>query len=249
MTTSNPSMPAVVCSERSPLGGISECARIFEIHAVLQEACSKAIDQCQSSVATVTQQRGDFDELSEWLRRFETHLHEARNHVERLGVAFDRIKIVALNTGLEGARLGDLAGKALVAVSDELRSLTSRGLDILSEQATTIEQLETERQRLLALGERSENQVNDVEARLRDALSAQHTSQTELQRLATALQQSTGLDVEAAARVSRITEQARNLAELLDGLSTEHRKVTHAALAPALGPIVTWLAKDPDSLP
>ncbi|HEY5961004.1 MAG TPA: hypothetical protein VIV60_30820 [Polyangiaceae bacterium] len=262
MTPSNPSTTDGAYNENGkcvdtsqpgatqPLDRIFDFAQLFEIHSVLQALCGKTIDHCRTSAVTTAQQRSEFEELSEWLRRFETNLHEARNHIDTLGVALDRIKIVALNTGLEGARLGDLAGKALIAVSDELRSMTARGLEILSEQATTIEQMETDRQRLLALGERGEVKLADLESRLRDALAAQQTSQTELGRLASALQQSTGLDVEAAARLSRISEQARDLVKLLDALSaTRHHELARAALVPALGPIVAWLAKDVDSSP
>jgi hypothetical protein len=226
-----------------PGGATAHAAELFEIHALLQKYNDQTTDHCRASSPVVARQRGEIDALSESLRRFETSLREARSHIDTLGVALDRIKIVALNTGLEGARLGDLAGKALIAVSDELRSLTSRGLELLSEQAGTVEQMEADRQRLVAVTERSQSQLSELESRLREALASEQLTHQGLLRFAETLRQSTGLDVEAAAGVSRVSEQARGLVESLAGLAkSERQSAVRAALLPALEPLVAWLS-------
>jgi hypothetical protein len=228
-------------------GSVAEFTELFEIHATLRGISDKTTEACQVSASVISRQRGDVEALSEWLRRLEAGLREARNHVDTLGVALDRIKIVALNTGLEGARLGDLAGKALIAVSDELRSLTTRGLELLSEQASTVEQMEADRQRLVALSERSQSQLSELESKLREALTSEQLNHQALSRFAGALQAATGLDIEAAARLGRISEQARGLVELLTGLSKpEHQKAVRLALLPELEPLVAWLSRAAD---
>jgi len=226
---------------------LAEFAELYEIHATLRGLSDKTTEICQGSAAVITRQRGDAEALSEWLRRIETSLREARNHVDTLGVALDRIKVVALNAGLEGARLGDLAGKALIAVSDELRSLTTRGLELLSEQACTVEQMEADRQRLATLSERSQAQLSDLESRLRDALATEHLNHQALSRFGSALQVKTGLDTESAARLGQISAQTRGLLELLAGLAKpEHQDAVRVALRPALEPLVTWLSSPAD---
>lgn len=256
MTSSNPSEPNAAMAQAresaTPAEGapLAELAEFFEIQAALQRLSERTTDVCQSSSGAITRQRGEIDALSEWLRRLETSLREARNHVETLGVAFDRIKIVALNTGLEGARLGDLAGKALISVSDELRNLTTRGLELLAEQAATVEQMEADRQRLVTLSERSRSHLGELDAGLREALSAEHSTHQTLSRFASALQKATGLDVEAAAQLSRISAQARGLVDSLTGLSKpEHQNAVRVALTPALAPLVAWLSSSPDPKP
>jgi hypothetical protein len=230
-------------AESSLRGPIAHAAELFEIHALLQKHSDQTADHCQASSPVVARQRGEIEALSEWLRRFETSLREARSHIDTLGVALDRIKIVALNTGLEGARLGDLAGKALISVSDELRTLTARGLELLSEQACTVEQMEADRQRLVALTERSQSHLSELESRLREALASEQLTHQGLLRFATTLRQSTGLDVEAAAGVSRVSEQARGLVESLAGLAkSERQTAVRAALLPALEPLIAWLS-------
>ncbi len=231
-------------------GSVAEFTELFEIHALLRSFSDKTTDACQVSSAVTTRQRGDVEALSEWLRRLETSLREARNHVDTLGAALDRIKIVALNAGLEGARLGDLAGKALIAVSDELRNLTTRGLELLSEQASTVEQMEADRQRVVVLSERSQSQLSEVESRLREALSTEQLNHQALSRFAGALEAATGLDVEAASHLSQISEQARSLVKLLTGLSKpEHQRAVRSALLPALEPLVLWLSSSADPKP
>lgn len=229
---------------------INDFAAMFEIRAQLQRVNEQAEGHCRASSLVVSSHRSEIEGLSELLRRLETSLREARNHVETLGVALDRIKIVALNTGLEGARLGDLAGKALIAVSDELRNLTSRGLELLSEQASSVEQMELDRQRLLALVDRSQVQMNEIESRLREILAAEQVAQRELDRFSNVLEQATGLDPESAARLGRISEQARELAASLATLAKpEHDDRVRAALLPALQPFLAWLTSSVDTKP
>jgi hypothetical protein len=250
MDSTLPTQGAMDGAAASSLGSVAEFTELFEIHALLRSLSDKTADACQVSSAVTSRQRGDVDALSEWLRRLDTSLREARNHVDTLGAALDRIKIVALNAGLEGARLGDLAGKALIAVSDELRNLTTRGLELLSEQASTVEQMEADRQRVVVLAERSQSQLSELESRLREALSTEQLNHQALSRFAGALQAATGLDVEAASHLSQISEQARNLVSLLTGLSKpEHQKAVRLALRPALEPLVVWLSSSADSKP
>lgn len=233
-----------------PRGSVAEYAELFEIHSKLRGLSDKTTDACQMSASITARQRGDVEALAESLRRLETSLRESRNHVETLGVALDRIKIVALNAGLEGARLGDLAGKALIAVSDELRSLTTRGLELLSEQASTVEQVEADRQRLVALSERSHSQLNELESRLREAIGAEQLNHQVLSRLAGALQAATGMDVEAAAHLGQIAEQAKGLVDLLTDLSkTGQPRAVRSALQPVLEPLMAWLSSAADSKP
>ena len=232
-------------------GGVSpDLTELFEVHAGLRQSSDTAIEQCQASSGVISRQRGEIEALSEWLRRFETNLRETRNHVDTLGVALDRIKIVALNTGLEGARLGDLAGKALISVSDELRNLTTRGLELLAEQADVVEQMEGDRQRVEALVERGQTQVKELESRLREAIAAEQAAHQLLTRLAKVLESTTGLDVETAKRLGRVSEQARGLVESLASLSKpEHERAVRAALLPALQPLVVWLSRAADPKP
>lgn len=233
-----------------PLGPISDLALLYEIHSQLRNASEETVAGCQASSEILVRHRGEFEGLSEWLRRFESSLRESRNHVDTLGVALDRIKIVALNTGLEGARLGDLAGKALIAVSDELRSLTSRGLELLSDQASTVEQMDLDRQRLIELTDRTQSNLSEIETKLQEALSAEHSCHQAIERFASALEQATGFDAEAAARLGRISEQARGLAESLTSVSkSEHQNAVRHALLPALQPLVDWLSSSVESKP
>lgn len=229
---------------------VSNAAELFELLAQVRSSGQQSVEHFQSSAAALSQQCGEIEVLSEWVRRLETNLREAKSHVDTLATALDRIKIVALNTGLEGARVGDIAGKALMAVSDELRTLTSRGLELLSEHVSTVEQMEADRQRLDVMTERIQAHLSDLEANLREAISSQRASGQLLLRLETALQQSTGLDPEAALRLGKISEQARELVALVSDLTKPaQQQALRGALLPALEPLFTWLANTSGTRP
>jgi hypothetical protein len=248
--TSESTDPAKPSAPNTPLGPMPEFAELFAIRALLQKLSEQTTTQCQMASTITARQRGDIETILDSLRRFETSLREARSHVDTLGVALDRIKIVALNTGLEGARLGDVAGKALVTVSDELRVLTSRGLELLSEHASTVEQLEQEHRRIAELAENGQTNLRELDGQQRAALGCEDQKRAALARFAEILKESTGLDVEAAERLGRIEEQARGLVESLAVLAQpEHRRIARCALLPALQPLLTWLASGGENEP
>lgn len=228
----------------------TNAAELFELLAQVRSAHHQILDHFQTSATALSQQCGEVEVLLEWVRRLETNLHEAKNHVETLATALDRIKIVALNTGLEGARLGDLAGKALMAVSDELRSLTSRGLELLSEHVSTVEQMEADRQRLDVMTDRIQSHLSDLDASLREATSSGRSGGQLLSRLESALQQSSGLDAETALRLGKISEQARGLVALVTDLSKpEQQQAMRTALLPAIEPLLVWLSSTTGKVP
>jgi hypothetical protein len=237
--------------ERGSVVGLPEntgldAAELFGIHAELTLAKETLLEVSRKVDVLFSQKHSDVAMLTDWERRFEEQVREARGNVEMLGTALDRIKLVALNTGLEGARLGDLAGKVLVGVSDELRQLASRGLELLLEQASVIERLETERKQLLQTIERSNQRVitlTDLHE-LTERLEEQgHHS---IERLAVELERGTGLDVEAQARVTVATEQAKGLVSTLVALEKpEQRRIAREAILTELGQVLRFLSTEP----
>lgn len=255
MTASSPS--GSTPETQTTMGGavhadrhVVNAAELFELLAQIRSTNQQTFDHFQSCATALSQQCGEVEVLLEWVRRLETNLREAKNHVETLATALDRIKIVALNTGLEGARLGDLAGKALMAVSDELRTLTSRGLELLSEQVSTVEQMEADRQRLDVMTERIQSHLSDLDASLREATSSERSIGQLLSRLESTLQQSTGMDAETALRLGKISEQARALVALVTDLpKPEQQQAMRHALLPAIEPLLGWISSTAGKLP
>jgi len=223
----------------------SESSELFEIHSALQEAGKRLNEAREAAQMLGTSQKSEAGYLVDFARRFEEQVLEAHSRVELLGAALDRIKIVALNTGLEGARLGDLAGKVLVGVADELRQLTARGLELLLEQTSALEQLEKERLRLRDVTERNQKHLTLLDNLEQSCKEAEAGATIATLRLSQALERSTGLDGEAQARVVQTAERARELAALLAKFDKPaQRQVARQALLLELEPLLLFLSQD-----
>lgn len=220
------------------------------VHGDLREVESTLARVCQGLDSLLAAERSKASHGADSGLRFEEQVSEARSRVDRLAESLDRIKIVALNAGLEGARVGDLTGKVLVGISEEIRHLTRRSHDLLLEQTTALEQLEKERRRL-SESSALEHQPIERCATLREELeSASHAQSRALRRLSDALQAATGLDADAQARLHEVSAKARALAESLASFaSPEQSRFVRASLAAQLLPLLELLARDETERP
>jgi methyl-accepting chemotaxis protein len=92
----------------------------------------------------------ELETVQESVRNLVSRGRDLRNTLQVLRESVDRAKLSALNAGLEGARLGESVGKALVVMCDEQRNLLARALDALEEHGTLLAELERERERCVA---------------------------------------------------------------------------------------------------
>jgi ferritin-like metal-binding protein YciE len=222
-----------------------DVAELLYVHSIWVQLQVGLEDASQVLFASLSEQRSSVSDLTDWACRIESHVQETRANVETLGSALDRIKLVALNMGLEGARLGDLAGKLLVNVSDELRQLSARSLEILMEQVSSIERLEAERRRLMPAIERIRTQTETL-SELCDNTERLKTENLQgIERFTNELERVTGLDAAAREQIARITEQAKSLVSSLGSLEKPSlRRLMREALLSELAPILRLLSTE-----
>jgi hypothetical protein len=121
-----------------------------------------------------------------------------------------------LNAALEGARLGEVAGKALMAMTEEVRSALGRSADVLDDHATRVAELERERERLvLALGPLADA-ARAVASEVTRAADRNRSGRDALAELSSELRAQLGVDPELGGLVARASREA---AELLDTLA------------------------------
>jgi hypothetical protein len=138
--------------------------------------------------------------------------------VQELRDSLERGRLSTLNAALEGARLGEVAGKALMAMTDEVRSALGRSADVLDDHATRVAELERERERLvLALGPLADA-ARAVANEVTRAAERNRTQRDALAELATELRQQLGVDPELGGLVARASREAADLLDTLAAL-------------------------------
>jgi hypothetical protein len=185
----------------------------------LAEAVKASSDADQASgqaQAQAARQAAEIEALLEGGERLALRGRDLRASVQELRDTLERGRLSTLNAALEGARLGEVAGKALMAMTEEVRSALGRSADVLDDHATRVAELERERERLvLALGPLADA-ARAVASEVTRAADRNRSGRDALAELSSELRAQLGVDPELGGLVARASREA---AELLDTLA------------------------------
>lgn len=214
-------------------------ALLFSKHDQASQAAAQSLRSAQAAGATAAQQRSALDAASDHARLLVARGRDIRGSAQQVGDALERAKLVALNSGLEGARLGEPAGKAMVAAADELRSVIGRASGALEEHLSLVTQIEREREKLRDQVEQAKQSASALGDELLRAQTTQRDAVSSLEELGKGLEHSTGTDREVARIVATAADHARGLLEALSALSNRpQRGAVVRALRPTLLPLL-----------
>jgi hypothetical protein len=191
----------------------------------LAESLAQALGAAQTAERASTQaqaqaarQASEIEGLLEGSERLALRGRDLRASVQELRDTLERGRLSTLNASLEGARLGEVAGKALLAMTEEVRGSLSRTTDVLDEHAARVAELERERERLvLALGPLA-GAARAVAVEVTTAAERNQTQLVVLDKLAEQLRDSLGVDPELGGLVARAAQEASVLLETLSAL-------------------------------
>jgi methyl-accepting chemotaxis protein len=214
-------------------------ALLFSKHEQASIAASQSLRTAQAAGATAAQQRSALEAAADHARLLVSRGRELRGSVQQVGDALERAKLVALNAGLEGARLGEPAGKAMVAAADELRSVIGRAVGALEEHLSLLIQVEREREKLRDQVDQAKQSASALGDELLRAQTTQRDAVSSLEELGKGLEHATGTDREVARIVATAADHARGLLEALGALSDRpQRSAVVRALRPTLLPLL-----------
>jgi hypothetical protein len=217
-------------------------AALLDIHDRARSACETAVRLSQGAGATAAQQKSALDAAADQARTLAARGRDVRVVVQQLEDALERSKLVALNAGLEGARIGEPTGKALVAVADELRALSARALEALGDHVSGLGELERDRDKLLDQIAQAQERSRFLADELLRSQAAQREAESTVAELGRTLRETSATDPETARALTDAAEHARQLARALAALSSRgDRGAVLGALGPALKPLFRLL--------
>lgn len=214
-------------------------AALWSAHGEAQRAVGEAAETAGQVADAAARHRAALDGASERAGAMVTHAEGLTLAATRVGDALERLGVVALNAGLEGARTAEPQGKALLLLSEEIRSHVSRGTETARDLVSVVEELAAEtgqiRKEIAGAREAAEETGQAAES-LGGALVRARQALTDAERH---LKRATGIDPELARAMSLATEHARGLLSALSTLSTatQARPLLLGALRPALAPL------------
>ncbi|HEY1692106.1 MAG TPA: methyl-accepting chemotaxis protein [Polyangiaceae bacterium] len=194
----------------------------------------------QRIASSAARQRSSIDTVADRARGLSSRAAEVQGTFARVVDAFERLSLVALNAGLESARLGETEGRQLALVSDEVRSHATRGAETTRELAGVLTQLSGELSHLEGQVAQAQAVVAEVTQDSARAAGAASDAEAALLDIGERVKKATGSDPETVRAVAEASERARALVTSLSALSG---KVPRTLLIAALGPVLAPLAR------
>jgi hypothetical protein len=224
---------------RGPL----EDAALWEARDKAAKTSSDSVRLAEKVTAGATRQRAQLEAALERSNAFGSRAESAVSAARLSVEAFERLGIVALNAGLEGARQSEAQGKPLTLLADEIKTNVTSGVEsarkVIGLAAGLGQDALEIAQRLDRLGKDAQDMGSEA-ALLKTA--AQDTSLA-LGELEQRLRKATGLDPEVARNLADAGDHAKGLILALTAL--EARDIGHdrEGVSDALGPVLSPLRK------
>jgi methyl-accepting chemotaxis protein len=218
---------------------------IWLAHQRALNVVREGAESTQKIASSAAKQRGTIDAIGDRTRSSASRAQEMSAAFTRIVDSFDRLSLVALNAGLEGARLGETVGRSLALVGDEVRAQTSRGWESARELSTTLSEIGGELAHLNTQLDQVREMGADVAHEAARASAAGAEADRVLVEMSNGLRRTTNRDPETVMAIAEAAEHARQLVTALGSLGERvPRALILSALRPMLEPLARILADD-----
>lgn len=215
----------------------AEEGALWGAHGRAAASVRRAGEAGQRIASQVAKQRASAEALADRARGVSARSGECSAIFGRLEETFARMELVALNAGLEGARLGEGPGRALELVSEDIRGQTARGAEACRELGAGLSELGSELAHVRASLEAARELSGALAQEAADVTGACREAERALDEMTERLKKTTSSDPEAARAVEEVAEHARALVTALGRVNGKAPRATlAAALRPVLGP-------------
>ncbi len=230
-----------VAGDRDP----ADVSALWSAHERALVRARDAGAAAQRIASSVARQRASIDSVADRMRAVSSRTGEVQTGFGRIIDAFERLTLVALNAGLEGARLGESGGRQLGLIGDEVRAHASRGAEVARELGVALSQLGSELGQLDSNIAQAQGVVSEVTQDSARALGAASDAESALVDIGERVKKTTGSDPETVRAIAEATDRTRALVASLAALSGKApRALIVAALRPALEPLARFLGDE-----
>jgi methyl-accepting chemotaxis protein len=210
----------------------------------------EAGEAAQGIASVVAKQRAAVDAIADRARAVSGRAQELSAIFGRIGEVFDRLGLVALNAGLEGARLGESAGRAVLLVSDEVRTHALRGGENVRELTSTLAEMAQELALLVSSFEGPRSASGEMAQQAAVAAGASADAERALVEIDARMRKATGSDPETSRAIAEASERAHALVQSISDLGGRvPQEVLLRALRPMLEPLVRLVADEDAGAP
>jgi len=223
---------------------------VWAAHERVAAALRESGESVQRMSSTLAKQRGAVDAMSDRVRSVATRSGDLSQSFAKAIDGFERLGLVALNAGLEAARLGEEQGRGLTLVGEEVRGLSARGADGLRELSAALAEISSELQQVTQGVDRAREASAEVSQEAARAGGLLADGERAASDMSDRLRNATGTDPETARAVAEVEQHARALVGALARLTGKvPRALVMTTLRPVLEPLFGMFESDADEEP
>lgn len=227
-----------------PSSGALDDAGLWSAHEQAARALGEASARAERVAASAARQRPMIEGAAERAALVAARSEGLTAGAARVIESFERLGVVALNAGLEGARLAEPHGRALLLLSEEIRANVARGADAAEQLSRAVDEISGEAGEARRQIERSRSEAAEVGQEAAHLHAATQQAQRSLDDLGARLRKATGIDPEMARLVAQAGDHARGLMTALSALATSTPGgPALSALKPVMAPLARLLGE------
>lgn len=190
----------------------------------------------------LSERSGEAEHVASLSRSLLARARDVRGAALAAREALEGVRLLALNSGLEGARLSDASSAALIRLSDEVRARCVQGMEALDELASLLEQSDRDRDKLRDAAVELEGALQSLEQKASEEQAGFADVDRALAELGESIERATGADPALAPLLASAAEHARGLASSLSQLGArDGAKLALRSLQPLLEPLLSVL--------
>jgi hypothetical protein len=224
---------------RPPSAALDDAA-LWSAHEHATTALTEVSAKAERVAASAARQRPLIEGASERASLVAARAEGLSAGVARVMESFERLGVVALNAGLEGARIAEPHGRAMLLLSEEIRANVARGADAAEQLARTVDEISGEAAASRSHVERSRAEAAEAGQEAAQLHAATIAARRSLDDLGARLRKATGVDPEMARLAAQASDHARGLMTALSALATA---APGAPVLGALRPVIAPLAR------
>ncbi|MFO0549345.1 MAG: hypothetical protein U0271_13210 [Polyangiaceae bacterium] len=218
-----------------------EAAAIWDARERAARAAQETARIGERIAATAARQRASVESAQERATALASRGETLTADLRRVTDSLDRLSVVGLNAGLEGARTAEPAGRALTVVGEEVRAHVTRATEaakVLETHMGEAFQIATDLSQRMDRAQREAQELSQESSHIKPTLQECLVGLGEIEAQ---LRRATGLDPESARQLAAAAEHAKGLLTALTALESAGAAEATRALAPVLGPVVKLL--------
>lgn len=223
----------------------ADAGALWTVHARATTSVRDAGEAAQRIASNIAKQRGALDSIGDRARAVATRAQDLATSFSRVNDAFEKLSLVALNAGLEGARLGEHVGQSLHLVAEEVRLSAARGSESARELSSALSEVSTELGQVTHNLERAREAAAEVAQEAGRVGTASSDTERALGELGERMKRATGSDPETAKALADAVEHGKAFVTALGSLGEKVPKsILMGVLRPVLEPLAKWASEE-----